>query len=146
MGAWGDGIFDSDQSLDFAWTVIENLIREIQSGLYLLVARRDDYYDSEYKVVPAIRLVHLILLETKIKPPDSQVVKEWKQTYIDNLNPSRIAGGDEPLLQTINVIRTLRKPLMIWFNSLKIGKNAIKKKLLKTKNRRKNKWQSTTKN
>jgi hypothetical protein len=98
MGAWGDGIFDSDQSLDFAWTVIENLIREIQSGLYLLVARRDDYYDSEYKVVPAIRLVHLILLETEIKPPDSQVVKEWKQTYFDNLNPSRIAGGDEPLL------------------------------------------------
>ena len=99
MGAWGDGIFECDQSLDYAWTVIENLINEVQSGLYLLVARQDDFYAAEYRITPAIRFIQLILQETNMKPPDSHVIKKWKQIYIDNLNPSRIECGDEPIPQ-----------------------------------------------
>jgi hypothetical protein len=109
MGVWGDGIFDSDQSRDFTWTVIQHLIKEIQSGLYLLVARQDDYYDSEYRVIPAIRLMFVILQDVQMSPPDADIVKKWKQIFFDNLNPSRIDGGDEPFLSDDKLYQNFEK-------------------------------------
>jgi hypothetical protein len=96
MGAWGDGIFDSDQSCDFAGEIINNLKTEIQSGLYLLVTRQDDYHDSGFRVVPAIRLILVISQEAGIYHIDLHEVKKWKQVFFDKLNPARIAGGHEP--------------------------------------------------
>lgn len=96
MGKWGDGIFESDQARDFTWTIIQNLEKEVQNGLYLMMANQDDFFAADYQIVPSLRLIYLILQETQMSPIESRTVQKWKQDYFAHWDIARIAGGDEP--------------------------------------------------
>jgi hypothetical protein len=80
MGAWGAGNFDNDGARDYLHEVVAFLLDKINYALQDDLIEPDELGESE--LVPSVDLLALLCEQRHARPPEPNVVKEWKERYL----------------------------------------------------------------
>jgi len=82
MGAWGEGIFENDNAMDFLGDFIDEFEDSFES--YFSEPIEDDIDFSinyEGSVGPLITLLNVICKNTPASPPEPEKITKWKQMF-----------------------------------------------------------------